>query len=280
MLRQFLFYEKAVRIADIGKERKSVKVLAIGDVTSPGGVAHLEKNLWRVRRENKIDLCIVNAENASVVYSYTPEQAERLLMAGADVLSGGNHTLCQRASLGILEENEALLRPINFGEGAPGRGYTVVNVKGYRVMVICAMGNVHIEPTLDAPFSFIERVLERESGRYDFAVLDIHAEATGEKLAVAFAFDGKISAVFGTHTHVPTADLRILPEGTGYVSDLGMCGESGGILGMEASGVVKKIRSHLPDRFTQATGEVVADGVIFDIDEASGRTVSLRRISF
>ena len=257
-----------------------MRILAIGDVTSPGGVAHLEKNLWRVRRENKVDLCIVNAENASIVYSYTPEQAERLLLAGADVLSGGNHTLRQRASYGILEENEALLRPINFGDGAPGRGYTIVNARGYNVMVICAMGNVHIDPVLDAPFSFIERALMREEGRYDLAVLDIHAEATGEKLAVAYAFDGKISAVFGTHTHVPTADLKILPEGTGYVSDLGMCGESGGILGMEAAGVVKKLRSHLPDRFAPASGEVVADGVIFDIDEASGRTTALRRISF
>ena len=257
-----------------------MRVLAIGDVTSPGGVAHLEKQLWRVRRENKIDLCIVNAENASVVYSYTPEQAERLLMAGADVLSGGNHTLRQRASLGMLEENEALLRPINFGDGAPGRGYTVLSVGGLRVMVICAMGNVHIEPTLDAPFAFIEGALEREAGRYDLAILDIHAEATGEKLAVAYAFDGRISAVFGTHTHVPTADLRILQGGTGYVSDLGMCGESGGILGMDAAGVVKKIRTHLPDRFVPASGEVVADGVIFDIDEASGKTTALRRISF
>ena len=257
-----------------------MRVLAIGDVTSPGGVAHLEKHLWRVRRENRIDLCIVNAENASVVYSYTPEQAERLLLAGADVLSGGNHTMRQRASLRILEENEALLRPINYGADAPGRGYTVLSVGGVRVMVICAMGNVHIEPTLDAPFAFIERALEREEGNYDLALLDIHAEATGEKLAVAFAFDGKISAVFGTHTHVPTADLRILPGGTGYVSDLGMCGESGGILGMEAAGVVKKMRSHLPDRFVPATGEVQADGVIFDIDEASGHTRSLGRISF
>lgn len=257
-----------------------MRVLAIGDVTSPGGVAHLEKHLWRVRRENKIDFCIVNAENASVVFSYTPEQAERLLMAGADVLSGGNHTMRQRASLGMLEENEALLRPINFGDGAPGRGYTILPVGGLRVMVLCAMGNVHIEPTLDAPFSFIERALERESGRYDIAILDIHAEATGEKLAVAYAFDGRISAVFGTHTHVPTADLRILPGGTGYVSDLGMCGESGGILGMEAQGVVKKMRSHLSDRFVPATGAVQADGVIFDIDEASGHTVSLCRIFF
>lgn len=257
-----------------------MRVLAIGDVTSPGGIAHLEKHLWRVRREEKIDFCIVNAENAGGVYSYTPEQAERLLAAGADVLSGGNHTMRQKASYGILEENEALLRPINYGGEAPGRGYTVLNIGGVRVMVICAMGNVHIEPTLDAPYAFIERALAREKGSFDFAVLDIHAEATGEKLAVAHAFDGQIAAVFGTHTHVPTADLKILQKGTGYVSDLGMCGESGGILGMDAEGVVKKLRYHLPDRFVPSKGEPVADGVIFDIDEAHARTVALRRISF
>ncbi len=257
-----------------------MKVLAIGDVTSEGGVKHLERHLWRVRRENKIDFCIVNAENAGGVYSYTPAQAERLLLAGADVLSGGNHTMRQKASYGILEENVALLRPINFGCDAPGRGYTVLSVGGVRVMVICAMGNVHIDPVLDAPFDFIDRALLREEGRYDLALLDIHAEATGEKLAVAYAFDGRLAAVFGTHTHVPTADLRILPEGTGYVSDLGMCGESGGILGMDAAGVVKKLRSHLPDKFVPAAGEVVADGVIFDIDEGRGRTRSLQRIAF
>jgi metallophosphoesterase (TIGR00282 family) len=257
-----------------------VRILAIGDVTSPGGVAHLEKNLWRVRRENKVDLCIVNAENASVVYSYTPEQAERLLLAGADVLSGGNHTLRQRASYGILEENEALLRPINFGDGAPGRGYTIVNARGYNVMVICAMGNVHIDPVLDAPFSFIERALSHEEGRYDLAVLDIHAEATGEKLAVAFAFDGKISAVFGTHTHVPTADLRILPSGTGYVSDLGMCGESGGILGMDVECVITKMKTRLPNKFKPASGNVVANAALFTLDERSGRVTNVERISF
>lgn len=256
-----------------------MRILAIGDVTSEGGVKHLEKELWRVRREEKIDLCIVNAENAGGVYSYTPAQAERLLLAGADVLSGGNHTMRQKASYGIMEENTALLRPINFGGDAPGRGYTVLTVGGVRVMVICAMGNVHIDPVLDAPFDFIERALCREAGNYDIAVLDIHAEATGEKLAVAYAFDGRLSAVFGTHTHVPTADLRILPQGTGYVSDLGMCGESGGILGMDAAGVVKKLRCHLPEKFLPAAGAPVADGVIFDIDE-KGKTCALRRITF
>ena len=257
-----------------------MRILAIGDITSPGGVAHLEKHLWRVRRENGVDLCIVNAENAAGVFSYTPEQAERLLMAGADVLSGGNHTMHQKASYRMLEENAALLRPINYGGEVIGRGYTFVEACGYRVMVICAMGNVNIQPALDAPFDYIERALSREAGSFDLAVLDIHAEATGEKLAVAYAFDGRLAAVFGTHTHVPTADLRILPGGTGYVSDLGMCGESGGILGMEPAGVVRKLRTHLPERFVPATGEVVADGVIFEIDAARGCTKSLRRISF
>lgn len=272
------FYLKKCALG--GEGESSVRILAIGDVTSEGGVKHLEKHLWRVRRENKIDFCIVNAENAGGVYSYVPAQAERLLLAGADVLSGGNHTMRQKASYGILEENAALLRPINFGSDAPGRGYTILCVGGVRVMVICAMGNVHIEPTLDAPFDFIERALSREAGNYDFAVLDIHAEATGEKLSVAFAFDGRIAAVFGTHTHVPTADLKILPQGTGYVSDLGMCGESGGILGMDALGVVKKLRTHLPDKFIPAAGEVVADGVIFDIDEGCGQARALQRIAF
>ena len=256
-----------------------MRILAIGDVTSDGGVMHLEKNLWRVRREEKIDFCIVNAENAAGVYSYTPEQAERLLLAGADVLSGGNHTLRQKASYGILEENEALLRPINFGGEAPGRGYTVMKVGAVRIMVICAMGNVHIEPTLDAPFSFIERALAREKGNFDFAVLDIHAEATGEKLAVAHAFDGQIAAVFGTHTHVPTADLKILPGGTGYVSDLGMCGESGGILGMEASSVIYKIKNRLPGKFRVAEGKAVADAVLFELDH-SGKVKEVKRIRF
>ena len=148
------------------------------------------------------------------------------------------------------------------------------------MLVMSAMGNVHIEPTLDSPFDYIERALRREEGGYDIALLDIHAEATGEKLAVAHAFDGCFSAVWGTHTHVPTADLQILPGGTGYVTDLGMCGESGGILGMDAASVVKRMRSHLPLKFEAASGVPRADGVIFTVDERSGKTTSIERVSF
>ena len=257
-----------------------MKILAIGDVTGIGGVKHLEANLWRYRRAEGIDLAIVNAENAGFITGASPEVAARILDAGADCLTGGNHTLRNKAIYSFIEDEERMLRPINFGASAPGAGYALIDVSGWRVMVISAMGNVHIDPVLDSPFDYIERALAREDGRYDIALLDIHAEATGEKLAVAHAFDGKISAVWGTHTHVPTADLQILPRGTGYVTDLGMCGESGGILGMDAESVVKRMRSHLPLRFDAASGPARADGVIFTVDERSGRTTALKRISF
>ena len=173
-----------------------------------------------------------------------------------------------------------MLRPINFGDAAPGKGYVIADALGYRMLVINAMGNVHIEPNLDSPFGFIDRVLVREEGRYDFAVLDIHAEATGEKLAVGYAYDGKINVIFGTHTHVQTADGQILPRGTGYITDVGMCGESGGIIGMDAETVVARMRSHLPHKFKAAEGEVIADGAIFELDTASGRVTSVRGVRF
>ena len=257
-----------------------MRILAIGDVTGIGGVRHLEAELWRVRDRERIDLAIVNVENAGFITGPSPDTAARVLDAGADCLTGGNHTLRNKAVYSFLEGEERMLRPINFGADAPGSGYTIIDVSGWRVMVICAMGNVHIEPNLDSPFDYIERALKREEGRYDIAVLDIHAEATGEKLAVAYAFDGRISAVFGTHTHVQTADEQILPHGTGYITDVGMCGESGGILGMDAEEVVKRMRTHLPLKFEPASGKVIANAVIFTVDEKSGRTTEIKRISF
>ena len=257
-----------------------MKILAIGDVTGIGGVKHLEEKLWHFRDKERIDLVVVNAENAGFITGPSPDIAARILDAGADVLTGGNHTLRNKAIYSYLDSEERMLRPINFGPAAPGQGYSVVNIGGYRVLVMSAMGNVHIEPTLDSPFDYIERALRREEGRYDIALLDIHAEATGEKLAVAHAFDGCFSAVWGTHTHVPTADLQILPGGTGYVTDLGMCGESDGILGMDAASVVKRMRSHLPLKFEAASGVPRADGVIFTVDERSGKTTSIERVSF
>ena len=257
-----------------------MRILAIGDVTSPKGLDHLLKNLWQKRKEYRVDFCIVNGENASLLTGISPDAAELLLRSGADVITGGNHTLRNKACYTYLDEESAILRPINFGDGAPGRGYGIYDALGYRVLVINALGNVYMDPVLDSPFSYIDRVLRDEDGRFDFAVLDIHAEATGEKLAVGYAYDGRINVVFGTHTHVPTADGRILPLGTGYISDLGMCGESGGVLGMDAAVIVEKMRTKLPKRFMPAGGEPVADGVIFTLETATGKVTEIERISF
>jgi calcineurin-like phosphoesterase len=146
------------------------------------------------------------------------------------------------------------------------------------MLVINAMGNVHIEPCLDSPFTAIDRILRDEAGKYDFSILDIHAEATGEKLAIAHAYDGKINVIFGTHTHVQTADAQILPRGTGYITDVGMCGESGGILGMNPDEVVTKMRTHLPTPFHAASGAVVANGAVFTLDTGTGRVTDVRTV--
>ena len=257
-----------------------MNILVIGDVTSPAGISHREKNLWEIRRANKIDFCVVNGENASFVTGISPELADRLHKSGADAISGGNHTLRNRAVYTYLDDTKEILRPINFGGAAPGRGYTIVDAMGFRILVISALGTVHMEPTLDSPFPYIDRVLSDEAGKYDFSILDIHAEATGEKLAVGHAYDGKINIVFGTHTHVQTADEKILPSGTGYITDVGMCGESGGIIGMDADCVVERMRTRMPYKFKAASGEPVALGVIFTLDTEGGRVTEIRRITF
>ncbi len=255
-----------------------MKILCIGDVTGAGGVKLLCDKLWKYRKEKEIDFCVVNAENAAFITGASAEIAENLFKAGADVLTGGNHTLRNKAVYSYLDNQPFMLRPINFTEDAPGSGYCIADMRGYRVMVINAMGNVHIDPVLDAPYGYIERALRREEGRYDLAVMDIHAEATGEKLAIAHAFDGKINIIFGTHTHVPTADMQVLPRGTGYVTDLGMCGESGGILGMDAECVVKRMKSHLPLKFEAASGAPIADGVIFELSGSDFKVINIERV--
>ena len=256
-----------------------MKVLCIGDVTSPGGIEHLHRDLWNFRRAHGIDLCVVNGENASLITGISPELADKLFLAGADVISGGNHTLRNKNAYSYLDDQEAILRPLNFGDGAPGHGACITDADGKRILVGCVMGTVHMDPVLDSPFDAVEKMLAEREGQYDFALLDIHAEATGEKLALAHAFDGRFAAIFGTHTHVPTADLQILPRGTGYVSDLGMCGERGGILGMDAACVIRRMRTRLPHRFSVAEGECKADGVILTWDE-NGKTVACERVSF
>ncbi len=258
-----------------------MKILVIGDVTGPLGAAHLKNELWRVRKEVGADLVIVNGENASFITGISPDTADELFLSGADVITGGNHTLQNKAAYSYLDEKENILRPINFPAGAAGKGWCICEAKnGYRVLVINAMGNIHIDPVLDSPYSYIDKALADAEGKYDLAVLDFHAEATGEKGAIAYNYDGKISVIFGTHTHVPTADARILPKGSGFITDVGMCGESEGVLGMDAECVIEKMKTRLPSRFKAASGKAVANAALFTVDEKSGRATEVKRFDF
>ena len=257
-----------------------MKILVIGDITSPAGVEHLKANLWRTREELKVDFCVVNGENAAFVTGISPELADIVLKSGADAITGGNHTMQNKSVFTYLDDRKEILRPINYGDSAPGHGYSILDANGYRILVINAMGNVHIEPVLDSPYTHIDRLLKNEAGNYDLSILDIHAEATGEKLAVGYAYDGKINIIFGTHTHVPTADEQILPGGSGYITDVGMCGESEGIIGMDPTSIVERMKTKIPNKYKAAPGKCVAEGVLFTLDEKSGKVTEVKRIKF
>lgn len=254
------------------------RILAIGDITSPKAAAALTDRLWSIRQEHHIDFTVINAENAGFIIGPSPDIARELLRAGADVLTGGNHLLQNNALHALLEEDLPILRPANYPDAAPGFGYTITTVYGYRILTVNALGRVHMEPPLDSPFAAVEKILQKEKGNYDLSILDFHAEATGEKLAMAMHFDGRFTAIFGTHTHVPTADIQILPCGTGYVTDLGMCGAKGGILGISKESVLPRYLSALPSRFAPAEGDLYADAVIFTANENSGKTEKIERI--
>ena len=257
----------------------TLHILAIGDVVGPSALDCVASGLSALRDECRADLVIVNAENASEGNGLDAASAKRLLSSGADVLTTGNHVWKKRDLLPLLSDSERILRPANYPAACPGFGYTVYSAMGYRFLVINVLGNIYMDTALESPFAVIDRILAREEGRYDFAILDIHAEATSEKLALARCFDGRIHVVFGTHTHVPTADLQILPRGTGYITDLGMTGPENSILGVQSDIIIEKLRTQMPVRFQIAAGDIILGGACFALDTASGRIVGTEQIT-
>ena len=254
-----------------------MRILTLGDIVGTQTVDYLQGKLWELRRRERVDLVIANGENVSEIRGISARNAAELLDTGVDLITLGNHAWGKRDIYGVLENEARIIRPANYPAEAPGSGYTVLRADGWRILCINICGRVYMEP-LASPFDTVDRILERERGAYDFAVMDIHAEATSEKLALAHYFDGRIAVMFGTHTHVPTADLQILPKGSGYVTDLGMCGPRDGIIGTDAQQVIRRFRTMMPTRFSVAGGEVKCDGVIFETD--GSRLRRAKRITF
>lgn len=254
-----------------------IKVLCLGDVVGEEGTSAIEKSLPGLIRETHANLIIVNGENSADGNGISKNSAERIYDAGADVITGGNHTFRRREIYSALDDEEYLIRPANYPAEAPGMGYVIADVNGYRVLVINVLGCVYMDP-MPPPHETIEKILKAEKGRYDLSVCDVHGEATSEKLFLGRYFDGRLSVVFGTHTHVATADCQILPGGTGYITDLGMCGSHNGILGVKTQSIIHKFTVKTPVLFEPASGNVKLNGALFELDEKTGKCIGARRV--
>ncbi len=256
-----------------------MKILAIGDVVGAKSIDYLQQTLWGKRRELGADFVVVNGENATDIHGISAPDAKKLNEAGADLITLGNHTFGRKDICEALNDEEWILRPANYPPLVPGSGYTVMNFCGWRILCINVMGNALMD-ALACPFATVDRILERERGAYDFALMDIHAEATSEKIALARYFDGRIHIMFGTHTHVQTADEQVLPGGSGYITDLGMTGPMDGVIGSDAEGVIERFRTKMPVRFRVAEGEIHAHGALFDLNTDTMKVTSVQRIRF
>ena len=255
-----------------------MKVLCIGDVVGSVGCKYLMKTLPNFKRKHNIDFVIANGENSADGNGITPVSAKQLFDSGVGVITSGNHSFRRRESYDYYDSCSELIRPANYPGGTtPGRGYTVVDMLRYRVCVINLMGTMYLEP-LDCPFKTMDRILA-ETEKCKIRILDFHAEATAEKRAIGFYLDGRVSAVFGTHTHVQTADETILENGTGYITDVGMTGTVDSVLGVKKELAIAKFKNKLPVRFDLAEGKCRMDCIVFDIDEKSGKTVAAERYS-
>ena len=251
------------------------KVLAVGDVVGTPGLSRVRRNLRQLKRKTGADFVVVNGENAAVV-GITPDQAEDILDAGADVITMGNHTWSKREIVTYMDDCPQILRPANYAPQVPGRGWAVYETKAGDVAVIDLIGRCNMDYGPDNPFLVVEKILKEVKAK--IILVELHAEATSEKLAMGYMLDGRISALWGTHTHVPTADAQILPKGTGYVTDLGMTGPKHSVLGIRPDLSIARFRGDLPERYRWAEGDTKLEAVLFTIDAATGKCLKAERV--
>ena len=252
-----------------------MRLLMIGDVVGAPGCNYVREKLPAFKRKYEIDVVVANGENSAVGNGVLPVSAGHLFDSGIDVLTGGNHSFKRREIYDYLPDHPNLLRPANYPDCPYGEGWFVLEAGSFTLLVINLLGTVYLEP-LDDPFRTADKLIREHPAT--FTVVDFHAEATGEKMAMGYYLDGRVSAVVGTHTHVQTADEQILEKGTGYISDLGMTGPVRSILGTFPEDIVQKMTSHLPTRFHVPEGACKLEGVILDLDKKTGLCTEIRRV--
>ncbi len=254
-----------------------MKILAIGDLIGNAGIKELRKQLDKIRKEENIDFTIVNGENAAEGMGITQKNLDDILSQKVDVITMGNHTWAKKDIFKFIDHPK-LIRPANYPKGLLGKGYGIYTCQNKKIAVINLIGRVDINVLSENPFIIAKELVEELQKQVDIIIVDFHAEATAEKIAMGYFLDGKVTAVYGTHTHVQTADEKILPKGTAYITDLGMTGPKNSVIGMDIEVSFKRFETTLPERYRIATGETMLNGVIFDIDAHTNKVKQVKRI--
>ena len=252
-----------------------MKILFIGDIVGQPGREAVRHIVPKLKKEHNIDFTIANGENSAGGNGIIRRTANELMDCGIDVLTSGDHIWKNRETQGLLDETQYILRPANYPEGAPGKGYNLFDLSlGKKIAVINLLGRVFLS-TIDCPFRTADRIIEEVSKQTNIIFIDFHAEATSEKVALGWYLDGKISCLAGTHTHIPTRDYRILPNGSAYITDVGMAGSHDSVIGVNKEPVIERFLSQLPTKFKPATEDIWVQGIIVTIDPETGKSTDI-----
>ena len=254
-----------------------MKILTVGDLVGECGLNILKQTLPKIRKEKNIDFVIVNAENVASGMGITSKDFNELLKLKVDVITMGNHTWAKKDIFTFID-NPKLLRPANYSKGVVGKGINIYECKNKKIAVMNLIGRVDMNVLSENPFVVAKDIIEKIKNQVDIIIIDFHAEATAEKIAMGHYLDGKVTAIYGTHTHVQTADETILEKGTAYITDIGMTGPINSVIGMDVGASVKRFVTTLPERYKMATGECKLNGIILDIDDETNKVKEIKRI--
>lgn len=254
-----------------------MKILAVGDLIGSAGIRKLKSVLPELRKKEGIDFVIVNGENSAEGMGMTEKNFKEILEEKVDVITMGNHTWGKKDIFKFIDHPK-LIRPANYTKGVVGKGYNIYSCKDKKIAVINLIGRVDMNVLSDNPFVISKEIVESIQKDVDIIVIDFHAEATAEKIALGYLLDGKVTAIYGTHTHVQTADEMILEKGTAYITDIGMTGPKKSVIGMDVSASIKRFETTLPERYKIATGECIFNGVIFEINDDTNKAVNIKRV--
>lgn len=254
-----------------------MKILAVGDIVGSAGINELKIRLKEMREKENIDFVIVNAENSAEGFGISEKNFNDIISQDVDVITMGNHTWGKKDIFKFID-NPKIIRPANYPEGVVGKGYNIYNCKDKKIAVINLLGRAEINILTENPFLTARKIVDKIKNKVDMIFVDFHAEATGEKIPLGYYLDGQVTAVYGTHTHVQTADEKILPKGTAYITDIGMTGPEYSVLGMDINVAIKRLTTALPEKYKIAEGKCIFNGVIFETDDNTSKVTNIRRI--